>query len=571
VPIASVSALDGVFDVCIVGAGPAGLSAAFTCHQRGLRVLLLEAGGKRPVPGDPDVLAAEIADTNSHDPVEIVAASALGGSSHWWGGRAVPLDPIDLRTWPIAYEELRPWYDQAARMIGAGAVLEHSAPGRFAMLERFHATHGETWAPDPILSRLWRNRIRAPDGPTIVLGVRVTGFQHVGARVAALEAHTRDGQKLVRAAHIILACGGLGGIRMLLLAQQKNPRLFGGVGGPLGRGYMGHLVGSIADIVLDNPADVPALGAFNTGRNYVARRRILPHAQTITSEDIGNIAFWISAPMVSDPSHGSAGASARFLAAVGVRMLAGKSPGAFDTFRPHIANIRRAPVAAAIGVGQAAWTLATVRLIKQRHAPRRISPSSGNSWRLLYHAEHKSDSRNRISLSEKTDSLGLPKLSIDFRFRNEDAAPVVRAHDLLDADLRKAGAGSLRWRPESNRDGSGREEAVLSRARDGYHQIGGAAMSVDPAQGVVDRDCRVHGVENLWVASSSVFPTGGQANPTLTIIALACRAAERIASLQKQASLGLASGGASAIVAQELSTDVGNNPESQREQTGIDA
>jgi hypothetical protein len=283
----------------------------------------------------------------------------------------------------------------------------------------------------------------------------------------------------------------------------------------------------------------------------------------VRSEDIANIGFWIGNPVTSDPSHGSSAASARFLAAVGTRMLAGRRSAPFSQLRPHLANVARAPLAAAAGISQAAWTLATIRLIKQRHAPRRLLRSSRDSWRLVYQSEQKSDPRNRISLSDQRDSLGLPKLNIDFRFREHDASSVVRAHDLLDADLRMAGVGGLRWR-----DGQNREEAVLRSARDGYHQIGGAAMSVDPADGVVDRNCRVHGFDNLWIASSSVFPTSGQANPTLTIMALALRIAETVASLRKTAA---AAGAASVFHSPDLLTASGNDAESQREQTGIDA
>ncbi|HRO03339.1 MAG TPA: FAD-binding protein, partial [Terricaulis sp.] len=104
-PLTTPAALDSVYDVCVVGAGPAGLACAFDCHDAGLTTLLLEAGGENPVPGEPDILAAEILDEAWHDPTTITSAAALGGSTHWWGGRSIPLDPADFRFWPIAYED----------------------------------------------------------------------------------------------------------------------------------------------------------------------------------------------------------------------------------------------------------------------------------------------------------------------------------------------------------------------------------------------------------------------------------------------------------------------------------
>src|SRR5262249_2621586 len=148
------------------------------------------------------------------------------------------------------------------------------------------------------------------------------------------------------------------------------------------------------------------------------------------------------------------------------------------------------------------------------YLPRRFLTSGGNGWRLVYHSEQKADPSNRISLSEHHDSVGLPKLRIDFHFKDHDTAAVVRTHELLGAGLRKAGAGKLRWTATDP------QARVAASARDGYHQIGGAVMSTQRGKGVVDPNCRVHDFENLWIASSSVFPTSGQANPTLTIMAL---------------------------------------------------
>jgi choline dehydrogenase-like flavoprotein len=524
VPLISADVLAGDFDVCIVGAGPAGLACAFACHDRGLNVLVLDAGKERPVPGNPDILAAEIADKNAHDPVEIVAASALGGSSHWWGGRSVPLDPIDLRTWPITWDELLPWWRCAAELIGAGAVVERPAPGKFASLTQFHATATETWSPIPVLAQRWRKRIARTDGPAILLRARVTGMHRENGAITALDVLTPAGRQTAKARRFVLACGGLGGIRLMLLAQKADPSLFGGPSGPLGRGYMGHLSGSISDLVFDNPADADAFGYFNTGIGYMARRRLLPRFETVEGNGIGNTAFWLSNPTSSMASHGSALVSARFLAATTVRLIAGEwGVGELPPLSPHFANVGRAPWSAVTGLAGVAWTMAASRITKQNYLPRRFLTSGGGGWRLVYHAEQRNDPSNRISLGDEKDSVGLPKLRIDFRFKDHDAAAVVRTHELLDEDLRKAGAGKLRWTTTDPQAG------VAASARDGYHQIGGAVMSAHSSKGVVDPHCRVHDLENLWIASSSVFPTSGQANPTLTIMALSCRIADQIA------------------------------------------
>lgn len=511
-PLASPTALNGAYDVCVVGAGPAGLACAFDLHDAGLRVLLLEAGGERPVPGEPDVRAAEIAHPAFHDPVDIVAASALGGSTHWWGGRCVPFDESDFRHWPLSYADMLPWWEKAAEFLGGRSISESAPPPAFQNLKRFDALRDECWGPELNMGRRWRTRIRAADGPVIVTGGRVTGIVRDGARATGV----RIGDRTLRARRIVLTSGGLGSLKLLLLLQREAPSLFGDA---LGRFYMGHLTGSIALIAPTDRADVQAFTPRDIGNHITARRRLRPAPQTITDDNILNIAFWFENGGAGNPEHGDATASARYLAA---RMLRfGRGEGALG---PHLANVARAPWSAASGLANAAYLLAAARLTGRHPRPTRLTPAAANAWRLDYHAEQPPHASNRISLADTLDSAGLPKLKIDFRMQDEEIEAVVRAHDLLDADLQQAGAGKLIF--AGNR--AHRIASVRAAARDGYHQLGGAAMGRD-ATSIVDTNLAVRGLENLYIASGSVFPSGGQANPTLTIVALARRLAAHIA------------------------------------------
>jgi len=118
--------------------------------------------------------------------------------------------------------------------------------------------------------------------------------------------------------------------------------------------------------------------------------------------------------------------------------------------------------------------------------------------------------------------LGIPRLVVDYRVNDIDVQSVHRAHVLIDRQLREQGCGSLAFYNETEQD-------VLAHIREqigvGGHHIGTTRMSREPAHGVVDLECRIHGVSNLFVASSSVFPTSSQANPTLTIVAFGARIA----------------------------------------------
>jgi len=520
VPQASMAAIEGEYDVCVVGAGPAGLACAFACRARAMRVLVLEAGGARRSPGGA-VLDAEIANPLRHDPIDDVMCAGLGGTSLAWSGRALPFDAIDFRDWPISYEELAPHYRAAADFLGCHDALSPPAPGAFAHLERFDASTAESFCAEPDLPRRLRASLNGASGPVIALNARVARLRVENGIVAALEVRIGGKVRSVRATRTVIACGGLSSLRLLLLAQRETPSLFGGEGGPLGRGYMGHLTGAVADMVLANQRDVDAFRAQPVG-DVLTRRQIRPRDQTIARENIGNIGFWLEAPSIDDASHGSAAASAKYLIARAIqRPVKATRYGVAPSLAPHFANVARKPSDALTGLARGA--VAAALRDSPRGAPAPLTSAGDGGWRLAYHAEQSNEPNNRVSLGATRDRFGDPRLKIEFDFSDRDISSVVHAHDLLDADLRAAGAGHLRWigsRAET-------EDRIRDAARDGYHQLGGAIMGDDPRTSVVDKDCRAHGVANLWVASSCVFPTSSRANPTLTIVALAHRIAGR--------------------------------------------
>ena len=158
------------------------------------------------------------------------------------------------------------------------------------------------------------------------------------------------------------------------------------------------------------------------------------------------------------------------------------------------------------------------------------------AYALQYHAESEPKPESRVTLGDESDRFGLPHLKINLLFGDNDARSVVRAHGVLDRALRSAGKAHLEYLDPPEK----RTKRVLDQAKDGYHQLGTTRMGSDPKESVVDEDCRVHGVGNLFVASSSVFPTGGHANPTFLAAALALRLAKHLAGLvERERSLEL--------------------------------
>ncbi|MGA7385222.1 MAG: GMC family oxidoreductase, partial [Methylocella sp.] len=272
---------------------------------------------------------------------------------------------------------------------------------------------------------------------------------------------------------------------------------------------------------------------FIRDADVFVRRRFTLNSQTLRDENLLNIALWIDNPPAHNPLHKNGLLSmiwfafaipfiGRRLVSEGVRLFhVGPPP---HRFLGHAANILNAPHK----------TIATLlRILYERYLQRPGKPgvlirNKGGRYALRYHAEHTANPLSRVTLSDASDALGMPRLLIDFRFNTEDAASVVRAHEILDEALRSAGVGLLDYRV----GGADRLDLVMQQASDGFHQMGTTRMGASPTTSIVDMNCRVHGLNNLFVVSTSVFPTSGQAHPTFLGIVIAFRLAKLLANLR---------------------------------------
>jgi choline dehydrogenase-like flavoprotein len=173
-----------------------------------------------------------------------------------------------------------------------------------------------------------------------------------------------------------------------------------------------------------------------------------------------------------------------------------------------------------------AWHLLRDRKLAKRKFPSIIVKSKANLYSIDFYAEQQPDPASRVTLDHGSpDALGMPRLRIDWRYTAGDVDTVTRAVALLAAEFERTGVGRLEYEPQAVEAEMTRDGAL------GGHHIGTTRMGSDPRDSVVDLNCRVHGVGNLFVASSAAFPTSSQANPTLTVVALALRLAAHLRSL----------------------------------------
>ena len=531
--LADLYADQSIWDIVIVGSGPVGMALALEFEALGRDVLLLESGGLEIDPTLAAASHAEIVDPDRHAPMEIAVVRALGGTSWTWGGRCVAFDDVDWMQrsfvadspWPIAPEEIQPHYAKAADYLLCGS-------DKFIVPYDRELTGGvtldsvERWARESRIVLVHRERLLKSERIHVAMRTTVTGIDldSEASRIEALRAASPNGPRRIKARHVILAMGGVETTRLLLASQLEHRHLYGGTGRALGRYYMGHIAGKIADITFNDPAAIADLDFKLDAGGAWFRRRYRLTTPTQLEHQVLNTAFWPDNPRLSDPAHRSGALSAVFLALafppVGKRLLPEAIRISHTGAKPyrwgaHLSNT-------VLGGPRAARDLYTVlrdRFIRKPRKPGFLVPNRGGRYALNYHAEHAPNPDSRITLSAATDSFGLPRARIDLQFSDIDVRSVIESHRLLDAALRANSIGRVEFQyPEAQLP-----EKIISQITDGFHQVGTTRMGNDPNASVVDADLKAHGLENLYVASSSVFPTSSQANSTLLAVALGMR------------------------------------------------
>jgi len=532
------------YDCCVVGAGPVGLSLALEAADAGLRVLLLDAGtatGAESVAAIAGRAPTRILNPATHAPMALATRRGLGGSSWLWGGRCVRYESIDFEPrdyvadsgWPLAQEDIAPWEAAAAEYLDCGAPAFQSTTADWSGLGEVRLSQFERWARQPKLAARLGARVEAHPGIALLCEATVVdvelGTEPATTGLDHLRVMHRGRAIRVRADDYVLACGGLENTRLLLSVQRRLTHLFGGSDGPLGRYYMGHLTGSIANIQLDDPADIRDLDFRLDEHDTYVRRRFSFSERAQREHRLLNTSFYADNPPFYDAGHRNPMLSLAYLAlsvpSIGRRMLAeairlrhiGPAP---RRYLPHAANIARSPFRAAADA---------VRIVRKRYLspvrkPGFLMRNPAGTYALHFHAEQVPNPDSRVTLSASAGTDGLPGLDVDFHYTQQDLDSVLASHRLLDMQLQASGRGRLVYLDP----GHERMSALVAQATDGFHHIGTTRMS-EGDDGVVDRDCRVHGIGNLYVASSSVFRTAGEANPTFLAVCLAVRLAAHLA------------------------------------------
>jgi len=511
-------------DICIIGTGPAGATIARELSNTSLRVTVLESGGTERQEQIDALNEIENVGWPRVTDQWVVRNRMVGGSSSTWHGRCAPFDEIDLQFrdwvsysgWPFEVADLIPYFDRGANYLGIGAgswltddrvwtTIGHQQPKLGLDQDKLMPMFWQ-FSRDPVnrydAVRFGRHLTAGDLGSNVTLVTNATVLRikatESGAAVESVEFAAAGGRRWSLPASTVVVCaGGIENARLLLSSNDVVAPGLGNKNDLVGRFLMDHPRGSVARFRINQGrAVLNRLGPYKSraaGANlYQVGVRLSPSIQR--SEQLLNCAVWVSKHNAPDDPW-----------------------EALKRFRSGKANVRQDLLAILMN------TDLLLRGSKERLVSYRALPRKIDVLFLEAMCEQLPNPSSRITLSDRRDHLGMRIPRIDWRVSEEEARAMRRIAELMVEQLSRMGLEPPVLE-DWVRDGAMFPQTV----QDVAHPTGTTRMADDPARGVVDAQCQVHGVNGLFIGGSSVFPTAGHANPTQMIVAMALRLADTL-------------------------------------------
>jgi choline dehydrogenase-like flavoprotein len=508
-------------DLCIVGSGPAGIAVAREFIGSACRVLMIESGGFDDTPEAAALNAVENVGAPRQLDQALVRSRIFGGTSHVWNGRCAPLDEIDFEQrswipfsgWPLRHADLLPYFQRAGQYLGLRRVDDARVSARLAAKvkdaldpESLRVFWWQFSVDDADSSAPWRcgPSFAQRDAANVRVLLNATATQintsRNGAELDSLEISARGGKKAtVRARVVVLCTGGIEIPRLLLASQRTASSGVGNEYGVVGRFMMDHprcTVGHFelaTSLPIQRGLTVHRLHAAGGSRVFLRGLALSPELQR--QEHLLNCAAWTHEERAEDDPWSA------------VKRIARRARAA------SLKDVR--------AVVSQPWLAA--RQLQRRFVTNQPVIHKLTRLELRCDVEQTPDPESRITLSDTKDALGVPLARVDWRIGELEKRTLSRFAQLsiqtfarmkLPAPILSENVRSGHFSPGDFMDVA--------------HPSGAARMSRDPRTGVVNSNCQVHGVERLYAVGSAVFPTNGHVNPTLTIVALAIRLADRL-------------------------------------------
>ena len=526
--------------VCIIGAGPSGITLALEFANQNFQVCLVESGGI-DCDSDTQSLSEGVVVGDPYPDLKAGRRRQFGGSSHWWeaqngykeyGWRCLPFDQIDFEQrdwlpysgWPFTKADLDPFYERAHRVCKAGPYtykVEDWEEGKAVRLpfksDRITSSMSQ-FAPRAPFTHEHRETINESKNITTLLYANVVDIEtdETSQTVTRLRIACLSNKQIwLKAKIVILATGGIENARLLLASNRQQPSGLGNQNDLVGRFFMERPILSCQLIPFDrklfdltdlydiyNVKGTPVMARIHLTEEVLRRERLLNNGTQMFPR--------------AKPRQREATLALRSLLAA----IRNGKPSQ-DWFEHLKVALKGVDYIVAAGFWGAVRKLPSLRRGDWSYLP--YEKQRFSEFEIFYQLEQAPDPNNRVLLSSQSDRLGQPKVEVHWRLNPIDIENALRVQEIWAEEFAKAGFGELQF-PRAGEPLKFEKEVM-------YHHMGTTRMHVDPKQGVVDANCQVHGISNLFIAGSSVFPTAGYANPTLTIIALSIKLADHVKTL----------------------------------------
>lgn len=489
-------------DICIIGTGAAGISMALEWQNTPYNVILLEGGGFDVESDIQDLYAGESVGQR-YFPLQSARLHFFGGTTGHWAGWTAPFDTQDFEQrdwiphsgWPINRKDLDPFYARAGKFVELGkdtfdidAYLNED-PNLFKLPFDESVVYTKMWqlSPPTRFGRKYRQEIVDSKNIHLHTYANVCNIETNEAisSVQQVEVRTLDGKShTVRARHFVLACGAMQNARLLLASNQQTAKGLGNDHDLVGRFFMEHLEVPSARFILPAPAPMKLYTVDIFISKYFGELA-LTAAKQKELQILNCTASLRPQPLTDSP--------------LGIEHY---PEDAAETIK-----MMEAWEAAARG-GQSDL----------------IDHSSLKEYSMATRLEQAPNPDSRIMLSQEKDALGVPRTKLDWQITALDKRSIRQTYEAFGVEVGRQGIGRIQlsdWLLED-------DPMWPPFLGGGWHHMGTTRMHDNPRQGVVDAHCKVHGINNLHIASSSTFTTAGAANPTLTIIAMTLRLSDHL-------------------------------------------
>jgi choline dehydrogenase-like flavoprotein len=488
-------------DICIIGAGAAGISMALEWMNTPYKVILLEGGGFNYEAAMQDLYKGKETGQRYY-PLESARLHYFGGTTGHWAGFCSVFEPIDFEKrdwvphsgWPIKREDLDPFYMRAQKNLDLGPY-EYSYdywikqdPSKVSLPFDPEALYNKIWQFSPPTRFGEKYKDTIVNSPNIHLYtyanvVDITANENASAIKQVTVKNLAGKEHTVKAKYFVVACCSVQNARILLASNKQAPKGLGNDNDNVGRFFMEHIEIKSAEMWFPEP-DLLKLYSIEFGK-------------TKWRAELGITAK-------KQEEHKILNGTASFSPLEAAR----HQPAFIDIWKSSDPNERKK----AFG--------------KFGEAVDKAKNKKGyNSYQLFTRVEQSPNPNSRITLDTDTDALGMRRAMLNWELTSLEKHSIRSIYEIIGQEIGKTSKGRVRLM-EYLRDVNDNSWPEFTGG--GWHHMGTTRMGDDPKTSVVDANCKVHGIANLFMAGASCYVTAAAPNPTLTLVALTLRLSDHL-------------------------------------------